>query len=398
MILFEKHEWKLLWPFYAFQFVSGIFWVVMPFLVIYYQQRGLSFFEISILWAVMSLAKVLFEVPTGIVADVFGRKASAVSGYFLTNVFWIIIPFTRNFAELLVVIILISISLTLISGASDAWVYDWLKFKKQKYLIKEYYVKYSMFGISGMIIGPFIGGLLASRAKLDWLFVVEGIGGIIACLFLLFGKEHFKQEKVSVRRQLVKSFSKAKEGFVFIKSQKQIQYFFIAGTGIAGWLAIDELARQPFLNNLGMPVNYLGFFASIVGFFTVIAPFIGRCISRKFREKDIFIAAASGTFFLLLLILIAAYPNYLVGAVIILLLDFIFFVQRPLFYAHQQHFIPSNIRATVLSAGSMLQEILYFAIILSGGYLMDVFGPQKVLVMSSIFMIVAVLAFMQFRR
>ena len=90
MKIFEKEELKTLWPFYLASFISASFFIYILFYVIFFQEF-LSFFQISVLLAVEMIAAFLFEVPTGAVADVFGRKFSVIIGLFLEVLVFIFI-------------------------------------------------------------------------------------------------------------------------------------------------------------------------------------------------------------------------------------------------------------------------------------------------------------------
>jgi len=392
---FHKQELKLLWPFYVFTFMSGFVMVVMPFLVIYYQGRGFSLFEISILWSVMALVRLISEVPTGVIADVFGRKVSAVSGFFLTSFLWIFVPFVSySYWALLILMVLLAISQTLITGALDAWVYDWLKHNKQKKLISNYYTKRPALALSGFIIGPFIGGLLVTFVKIDWLFFIEGIGGSLLCLILLlFAKEHFKRKKYNTKQKFHQMVQTTKKGFSFIFSENKFKLMLVASVSFAGWIAVNELASQPFLKDLGMPISYLGFFFSILGIFTAFAPFLGNLLAKKIGEKSVFILSALGIFLLSLLVIFTKQPYYSVGATLLILMWIAFFVQQPAFRTHIQHLLPSKTRATILSAESMLESVVYAAIMVSSGFIMTIFSPKVGLVIAGLFMIPAILSF-----
>src|SRR3990172_1682767 len=395
-----KKEWKLLWPFYAFTFLIGIVSVSMPFYIIFYQNRGFSLTQISVLFAVMAITRLLSEVPTGVIADVFGRRVSSIAGFFLTSFIWIFVPLaSSSYFALILLMVLLAISQTLISGAYEAWVYDWLKQNKAKKLISEFYAKTQTFGYSGLIIGPFIGGLLASVLRLDWLFIIDGVGGALLCvILLLFTKEKFKKVAYNVKRNFKQILNTAKKGFKFILSAKKFKLMMVAGASFAGWGAIGELAKQPFLVNLGMPISYLGFFFSILGVFVAIAPLLGVKLLKNVSERKVFATFALSVFLLSLLILFARAPYYLYGAMILIIIEVIFLAQMPLFNAHIQHLLPSKTRATILSTQNMAEEVIYGIAMVAGGIVMTVLSPKIALVLSGFFMLPALISFLLMRK
>ena len=101
MKLFEKHELKLLWPFYLETFVANLFLIFPIFWIIQFQET-LPLSQIGLIFSAIAISTFLFEVPTGAIADIFGRKFSVISGLILSGVTLILITFTKDFYFLLV--------------------------------------------------------------------------------------------------------------------------------------------------------------------------------------------------------------------------------------------------------------------------------------------------------
>lgn len=103
--------------FYLFRFLADLqLW--MPIWVIYLREdRDLSLTQITALDAPFWLVMVLAEVPTGAVADRFGRRASLASGVALNCVALFVFGIADSYALLLGSYILWATSLTLCSGA-----------------------------------------------------------------------------------------------------------------------------------------------------------------------------------------------------------------------------------------------------------------------------------------
>lgn len=102
------------------------FMVIMPVVTLYFQELGLSIRDIFVLQVIFSVAIVVFEVPSGYFADVFGRRYSLIIGtisatagfffYYLAGGFW-----GLAWAE-----IVLAGSVAFISGADSAFLYDTL--------------------------------------------------------------------------------------------------------------------------------------------------------------------------------------------------------------------------------------------------------------------------------
>ena len=65
-MIFKKDELEILWPFYVYCFIHGLFSMITPFMIIYFRKLGYSFLQIAILSASVSLSVFFFEIPTNL--------------------------------------------------------------------------------------------------------------------------------------------------------------------------------------------------------------------------------------------------------------------------------------------------------------------------------------------
>ena len=73
-------------------FIKAISWflLIMPIIIIFFQENNLSLSEIMILPAVYSFTIVLFEIPSGLFSDKFGRKKSIIISTFFKFIGYLI--------------------------------------------------------------------------------------------------------------------------------------------------------------------------------------------------------------------------------------------------------------------------------------------------------------------
>ena len=114
--------------------LKGVLWfmVSMPIIVLFFQSHGLSLTEIMLLQSAYSLSLALFEIPSGYIADSFGRKNSIVIGTILTFIGYLIFSFYYGFYNFIMAEILLGLGGSLISGADSALIYDTLLETKEK--------------------------------------------------------------------------------------------------------------------------------------------------------------------------------------------------------------------------------------------------------------------------
>ena len=92
---------------------------------------GLSNFEAFAANAFFTAGMVIFEIPTGVVADTVGRKASYLLGTITLSVttalYWMLWVWHSPFVWWAIVSVLLGLGFTFFSGAVDAWLVDALK-------------------------------------------------------------------------------------------------------------------------------------------------------------------------------------------------------------------------------------------------------------------------------
>ena len=73
-------EVKLLWLFYLSHFFSTALNATEAIWVVYMMSKNFTFAQIGLNFAVFALSRFIFEVPTGAIADIYGRKFSVLLG------------------------------------------------------------------------------------------------------------------------------------------------------------------------------------------------------------------------------------------------------------------------------------------------------------------------------
>ncbi len=101
-----------------------VFMVFIPIAVPFFQQRGLDMQGVLLLQAWFGAVVVLMEVPSGYIADRFGRKRALVAGTLLLGLGFSVLPFANGFVALAIFEALLGIGVSLISGADLALLCD----------------------------------------------------------------------------------------------------------------------------------------------------------------------------------------------------------------------------------------------------------------------------------
>ena len=146
--------------------------------------KGFSLIEVGIFESIFHITSVTMEVPTGVIADVYGRKLSRILGIFSYIIYLVIMIVSSNVIIIAVGFIFCGLSFTLESGSGEAIVYDSLKLmNKEKEFIKFNGKKEVIYQLASSI-ALLIGGYIA-LVSYNLNFFIAIIGFIIALITIL---------------------------------------------------------------------------------------------------------------------------------------------------------------------------------------------------------------------
>lgn len=144
-----------------------------------FEMAGLNPLQLVLVGTSLELAVFLFEIPTGIVADLYSRKLSIIIGYLLIGVGIFLEGALPIFATILLAQAIWGIGYTFTSGALDAWLADEIGENR----LPQAYLRSSQLSRLASFIGIFVGTWLASL-RLNLPFLIGGGGLFLLALYL----------------------------------------------------------------------------------------------------------------------------------------------------------------------------------------------------------------------
>jgi len=390
MNFFKEGELKLLWPFYLESFLGYLVNLFPAFVVLFFLDFGFSLTQIGFLLAIVPLTTLIFEIPTGAIADIYGRKPSVLTGYLLEGVAYFSMFFAKNFYTFVLLLSLLGFATTFSSGSKESWVFDKIKSKNRK-LANSYFSKSMFLNSLGLIISGIIGAQLVFWFGLKIIWLATSIGFFISFIILLpvgESEHHKRNKKESVKGLL----SQSKKSIKYASKHPVISYLLLAGFFMTLSVVFAEaIGYVPFLKDLGFPDHYFGYFWSGVCLVGGIAPLFAEKFRGKRKETNFLILfTALGSITLLLITFI---NNYALAVGIIILALFFYSTTSPVEKTYFHKFIPSKIRATVTSFQSMVYSLGGIIALPIGGYLADIFGPRSIIIISALFGIPMIISY-----
>ncbi|MBW2981993.1 MFS transporter [Candidatus Woesearchaeota archaeon] len=407
MGFFEKEELKYLGLFYLGAIIGTLFSVTEPIIIVYFALKGFTFSELSFAIAAFFIAPFIFEVPTGVIADIFGRKFSVILSLMLMGAGAVLVPFISDPFFLTALFFFIGFSKTLSTGADEAWIVDNLKYNKKSNLIQTFFVKVQSISAAAFVLsGLLSAGLMVLLGKevifqyqnisligYDLLWFVEAAGYFLTAIFGLFITEHFITKNIHPKHLIKHSIEKFKSGFSHSFDNPVIFHLILAAFFMVLAANIFGIVYQPFLIDLGVPTHYLGYTMSIIGAVGIFIPFIAKKIFtfiKKEKHYLSFVVGAQAVLIFLAFFIVSPFA----GLTLIIILANIGGLGQPIERTYFQKYLKSKVRATVVSFESMFVHIGGAIAMVVGGFLADAVGPRATLAVSAIFIIPAVISYL----
>jgi MFS family permease len=335
------------WKTYAFAFFMNFqFWHSIW--VLYLRDyRGFSLTQITLLDVPFWLLIVLFEVPSGAFADRFGRRTSLAlsSGFFSAAI--LIFGLSGNYLVILFSYSLWALSLTFMSGADSALLFDSLKMVGREEEFAKVSGRVWAVMAAGALGGTVTGGPMAEATNLAFPVAVSSVVAAMAMVMALLMREPPLHAGERVR--YVDLFRDARD---IVWQRPAVRSFMGVATiiGVASF-APAVFFQQPFLDRHGVAVRNFGFVQApnlIAGAATALLAYRIAGVAGK-RGVYVWMAGALVAMFALLgtadtVWAFAAFPA-VVGIRNLL---------QPLAADYLNQRVPSSHRATVLSVRSLL--------------------------------------------
>ena len=327
---------------------------ILPVYVLYFRHYQINLFQIALLAAVFEASILLLEIPTGLVADVFGRRISVILSAaisVLSGAIFIFFPFLAGFIAAEIVA---GLGETLRSGALEAWLVDSLKQEDRQDQQKHAFAQGTRFKTAGNLCGLVLGGYLALLdMRLVWVpFTVIFVG---LFLFLVLAmREDYRAKKGSRNAVAIKLSETIRQSVRVLRSRTLILgLLLLALFSEFSFETISQYWQVHFDENLLIPTPYFGWILAAASVLTIL--FVGKVARLSERLKgEIASLVILESLFLLSLLLIAftTSPVFAV-ALFVLLQTFVSFKEPILLDVFNRH-IPSEQRATLLSFKSLV--------------------------------------------
>ncbi|SFK11251.1 Major Facilitator Superfamily protein [Halobacillus dabanensis] len=327
---------------------------IQPVLTLFYFARGLDESMILIVMTFFSIGVLFGEIPTGVLADLFGAKRAFLIGSILSIVAHTLLIIAFDPWLFFLSSFLTGFAATFFSGADEALIYESLKLSKEENLMDRAMGQISSARFIISIFVVIIGALLANELtehQFRLLLILGVCFMTVQFILILFIKNPPNQEgsRTSVIQQVV-------EGYVAIRKMPQVLWMFMnISLVFIPAVAIFEKFDQKLLVDAGLPVYGIGMVYALTAMIGFIA---ARAIGWMTKKIDrVHLLNLTGLLAVFALTATAFFHTSLwiiLGAMV--LLKLVSAIRYPVYSQLANNIIPSNVRATTISLLSILDS------------------------------------------
>lgn len=354
---------------------------------------GLTLTQVLIGESVFALMFLLMDVPTSVFSDLVHRKSALIFGEICLLMGVILLGISQNFTQVLLCQVIWGIGAAAVSGTDRAILYDSLKALGREADHRRILGKNTSFAMiliaTGQVLSGFIGYYFGLRLAVLLCISIP----ILKLIIMSFLAEPVKEAPVQSRTP----FRHAAATCSWIIHAKVIPFLMLADVFFClGWKLVLQ-TFNPYMELVQMPVFTWGIFLAA---FNLIGAFIAH------RSHTIQARLGSALSFMMIFamqivgfLLMAAFHLPFIGAMI----PFFFFAAtsfEEIFYSDEiNRRTPSDRRATVLSMGTFMMQLVQMLSLPILGYVGNLYGlPSMYLIMGTIVLVVGTVGGLGLRK
>ncbi len=355
-----------IWKYYLFEFFRGTFFIGGVLVPFFTDWGKLNQTQIQTIQSVFMLSLLLAEIPTGVVADYWGRKQSLAIGQLVLVIAVLIYSLNPSFQLFILAEIIAGIAFAFYSGANQALVYDSLKFMGKEKEFKLIWGRTTLFVRLASGFSAIIGSWIAAYFGFRYVMLFSSIPFFCGFLVSLTLKEPKNTESHESERYIIILKKGIKNLF-----QNKILLILAFDSILINILAYFVIwLYQPQLKLIGIELKYFGYFAFLLNIIQVILVNLPGRLEKILRGKrNVLIFGAWST--AITFILVGIFPSTLTIILLILFAGGFGLTRGVMMAPYLNRLIPSSERATTMSSISMIRQ--FFLVILNPivGYLTD---------------------------
>ncbi|MBI4516907.1 MAG: MFS transporter [Deltaproteobacteria bacterium] len=338
----------------TYYLVFGLYCVswslIAPVYPLFLLSRGLDLLQINLVLATYLLTSFLFEVPTGALADRFGRKRAFLLSCIIRAGAFVLYWFADSFTDCLIAEACDALGTTLANGALDAWAVDGMHAEGNRRPADRFFARAQMIARTLMIAGGLAGGYLGEHdLALTWPVAAAGFA-VTALVAQVWMRDGLRPERATEPVGSVAQTMRA--GLRIVRQAPALLLMCVlTGTAAFGIMPVHMMWQPRFQQLTGEGAWLMGWIWALINVAAIAgSALIARASTPWAREHALgVVTLCRGAMLAVAALASSVYPA-LLG---LLAFELCFGFGEPLIQAWMNDHIGREQRATILSVRAM---------------------------------------------
>ncbi|MCM1988479.1 MFS transporter [Oceanirhabdus seepicola] len=395
---------KQVWKFCFYGFFKNLKFFE-PYLIVYLLSMGLNLIDIGGLIALKEIIIYVFEIPSGVIADIYGKKKELVMCFIFYIISFILFFFGKGIFLISIAMIFYGLGEAFRSGTHKAMILEYLDLKgwgKHKSLV---YGRTRSFSLLGSAISALLSIVfILNMPSMKWIFLLSIVPYVLDMLLIISYPKELDRHgdcKFDLKFLIKESMLKVKYTF----SQKSIRKVLIGSSIYTGVIDVIKDYIQPILKVMIL-VSFVGYSESegelylkislgiiyfVFNIFSSIGSKNAYLLNKFFKSESLLNIYFGVTAIVFLFLSLGIKLN---SYVLIILCYFIIFIlkntRKPFMLDVLGELVDKDSRASVLSVNSQLKSlvIIIFAPIM--GFIAEYFKIEVLFIVCSVIMVLCI--------
>ena len=370
------------------------------FFILFLVEKGLPYTQIGILYAVREIFINIFEIPSGIIADTYGRKNSLIGSFFVYIVSFYVFYISNDFWLFMIAFILYGIGDAFRSGTHKGMIMDYLKlnhWEKQKI---NYYGHTRSWSQKGSALSSLVAGLIVFYSgTYQNIFLYSIIPYLINLLLIISYPRELNRSFEQINPQsnpgiglTIKSF------FKIIKKPNVLKIINTSAVHTAYLRAVKDYI-QPLMVNVALIIPIMlnveaekknGIIIGVIYFFIYLATSrasqLSSRIAAKNKQNISYITLLFGFIFGIICGVFYIYDLWIISMIAFVGIYIVENIRKPILTGFIADNVPNEILTSVISAQSLLRTIITAIIAFVFGIIADNYGIGVSFIVISVFL------------
>ena len=370
-----------------------------PYLLIYLVAKDITLLEIGLLVSIREIIINVFEIPSGIIADRFGRKKELCACFIFYILSFVCFFIFDEFAGFIIAMIFFGLGEAFRSGSHKAMIYTYLEQKGWEDAKTYVYGKTRAASLLGSAISSFLGiAIILFVPNPGYIFLASTIPYAVDFLLVLSYPKSLDKGEHKEKIPLAQQFAELKKSLLH---NKNLQKALIANGIFESTLSSIKDYIQPILStliiassviifeNLTAEDNLSVMLGIVYGILNIFSSFASK---NAFKLKNAMgVKKSNNVLYVIFAISLVALGFSIQQTVLVC----VFFVvinllqnfRKPIFIDLLDNFMEKSQRATILSISAQLKSLFLIVLAPLAGFLADTFGMQPLMLAFAIIII-----------